>query len=146
MLALTFLVFQTARAFFALEYLVILSEQQNQFSQVSEGSALSWNTRIKGFIVCFIVGIFLSVLGSVSIFFRNFIMFALLFSLGSICSICSTFFLMGPIRQMKKMIDPNRWIASVIAVGMIILTLLAGLVVSCYVIYKLCRFSGNHHN
>ncbi|CDW55859.1 Vesicle transport protein SFT2B [Trichuris trichiura] len=42
----------------------------------------------------------------------------------------STCFLMGPMKQLKKMADPNRWISSVIVVIMIVMTLFAAFYVS----------------
>jgi len=94
-------------------------------SDVRESSSLSWETRIKGFIGCFVVGLILSILGTVAVFFHNYVMFGLLFSLGSVVSLMSTCFLMGPIKQIKKMFATTRLIATIIVVIMIVLTLMA---------------------
>ncbi|XP_003381175.1 putative vesicle transport protein SFT2A (SFT2 domain-containing protein 1) [Trichinella spiralis] len=61
-------------------------EEEDIISDVTNGNTLSWSTRIKCFLFCFLFGIFLSVMGSVSIFFRNFVMFSILFSIGSVMS------------------------------------------------------------
>ncbi|KRX81104.1 Vesicle transport protein SFT2A [Trichinella sp. T6] len=98
-------------------------EEEDIISDVTDGNTLTWSTRIKCFLFCFLLGIFLSVMGSVSIFFRNFVMFSILFSIGSVMSMASTCFLMGPVKQLKKMVDPTRLISTVVVILMIILTL-----------------------
>uniref|UniRef100_A0A5S6R1S5 Vesicle transport protein n=1 Tax=Trichuris muris TaxID=70415 RepID=A0A5S6R1S5_TRIMR len=100
-------------------------EEEDIISEVTSGSSLSWGTRIKLFALCFCFGIFFSILGSICVYLHNFTMFSVLFSFGSIMSISSTCFLMGPIKQLKKMADPNRWISSLIVVVMIVMTLFA---------------------
>jgi len=42
--------------------------------------------------------------------------------------LCSTCFLMGPCSQLRKMFDANRWLATLIYLLSIALTLVAGLV------------------
>ncbi|KRY89919.1 Vesicle transport protein SFT2B [Trichinella pseudospiralis] len=108
-------------------------EEEDIISDVTSGYTLSWSTRIKCFIFCFLFGIFLSVMGSVSVFFRNFVMFSILFSIGSVMSMASTCFLMGPVKQLKKMVDPTRWISTVIVLLMIILTLFSAFYVRHFV-------------
>ncbi|KRZ55440.1 Vesicle transport protein SFT2A, partial [Trichinella nativa] len=100
-------------------------------TMVTDGNTLTWSTRIKCFLFCFLLGIFLSVMGSVSIFFRNFVMFSILFSIGSVMSMASTCFLMGPVKQLKKMVDPTRLISTVVVILMIILTLFSAFYERC---------------
>uniref|UniRef100_A0A1B6DHB8 Vesicle transport protein n=1 Tax=Clastoptera arizonana TaxID=38151 RepID=A0A1B6DHB8_9HEMI len=91
---------------------------------------LSWSTRIKGFIFCFLIGLFISFLGTLSLFLhKGWAHFAIFYTLGNIVSMVSTCFLMGPINQIKKMFASTRIIATVIVLVMIILTLYTGLVV-----------------
>ena len=86
---------------------------------------------MKGFIACFVIGICLSILGSVSLFFGGVIAFSVLYTVGNLTALtrywyqysvtnafspknpffivcCSTCFLMGPVNQMKKMFSPTR--------------------------------------
>lgn len=49
-------------------------------------------------------------------------------SLGGVISLISTCFLTGPIKQLKKMFEPTRLIATIVYILMIVLTLIAGLV------------------
>uniref|UniRef100_A0A915IX23 Vesicle transport protein n=1 Tax=Romanomermis culicivorax TaxID=13658 RepID=A0A915IX23_ROMCU len=96
--------------------------------EITQASSWSWETRIKGFVVCFVAGILLSLLGVMSIFFFKYTLFALLFTMGSVAAILSTFFLMGPIKQLQKMFAPTRLTASIATVILIVLTFMAGLV------------------
>lgn len=51
--------------------------------------------------------------------------FAVLYSLGNICSIGSTLFLMGPVSQLKKMFASTRIIATIVMIVALILTLVS---------------------
>ncbi|XP_075215965.1 vesicle transport protein SFT2B [Lycorma delicatula] len=94
---------------------------------ISENS-LSWSTRLKAFIICFILGIFVSFLGSLSLFIgKPLAHFALFYTLGNIISMLSTCFLMGPVNQIKRMFAETRIIATVMVFVMIGLTLFAAL-------------------
>ena len=57
------------------------------------------------------------------LFFQNYVGFAICYSLGSITSICSTMFLMGPVNQVKRMFDSHRIIATVVFLAAIAGTL-----------------------
>lgn len=97
-------------------------------SQLNETTTLSWSTRLKGFLFCFIVGILLSFLGSFALFLsKGLSVFAVLYTLGNIISIASTCFLMGPFNQFKKMFASTRAIATVVVIVSFTCTLLAAL-------------------
>ncbi|XP_058802283.1 vesicle transport protein SFT2A isoform X1 [Phymastichus coffea] len=103
-------------------------EQNGIMAQVSDTMKLSKTTRIKGFIICFIIGILLSILGSFALFLNNGLTYyGVLYTLGNLISIASTCFLMGPINQIKKMFAPTRVIATVIVFFAFGLTLWAAL-------------------
>ncbi|XP_014230111.1 vesicle transport protein SFT2B isoform X2 [Trichogramma pretiosum] len=88
---------------------------------------LSKTTRIKGFIICFVVGILLSVLGSFALFLKGLTTYGVLYTLGNIISLASTCFLMGPVNQLKKMFASTRIIATIIVFVSFGLTLYAAL-------------------
>ncbi|KRZ17751.1 Vesicle transport protein SFT2B [Trichinella zimbabwensis] len=90
-------------------------EEEDIISDVTSGNSLSWSTRIKCFLFCFLFGIFLSVMSVYS--FEILSCFQFYFPLEVTC------FLMGPVKQLKKMVDPTRWISTMIVLLMIILTL-----------------------
>ncbi|XP_022190818.1 vesicle transport protein SFT2B [Nilaparvata lugens] len=91
-------------------------------------NSLSWSTRVKGFAVCFVLGIFISLLGSLSLFLhRGVAHFAFFYTIGNIVSMLSTCFLMGPVNQIKKMFAETRIIATVLMLVMLLLTLYAAI-------------------
>ncbi|XP_039273795.1 vesicle transport protein SFT2B-like isoform X2 [Styela clava] len=89
--------------------------------------SLSWQTRLTGFFACCGIGILLSIVGTILIFFGNTKGFAILYSIGTCTAIASTLFLRGPMAQLKSMFKETRIIATIVMIVMIILTLCAGL-------------------
>uniref|UniRef100_A0A8C7XUJ0 Vesicle transport protein n=1 Tax=Oryzias sinensis TaxID=183150 RepID=A0A8C7XUJ0_9TELE len=83
---------------------------------ILEASTLAWGTRMKGFIICFVLGTLLSILGTCLLWIPGFglTVFAVLYSVGNISALASTMFLMGPLRQVKKMCAKERALATVI--------------------------------
>ncbi|KAK3098200.1 hypothetical protein FSP39_017123 [Pinctada imbricata] len=100
-------------------------EESGIVTQISDASSLSWETRIKGFIVCFVLGIILSVLGSCLLWLgsKGLILFAVFYTFGNLLSLASTCFLMGPVKQLKKMFAKTRVIATILVLVMFVLTL-----------------------
>ncbi|GAB1285639.1 Vesicle transport protein SFT2B [Apodemus speciosus] len=92
------------------------TEDRSGLSEVVEASSLSWSTRIKGFIACFALGILCSVLGTLLLWVprKGLGLFAVFYTLGNITSIGSTIFLMGPVKQLKRMFEPTRLIATIL--------------------------------
>lgn len=91
------------------------TEDRSGLSEVVEASSLSWSTRIKGFIACFAIGILCSLLGTVLLWVprKGLHLFAVFYTFGNIASIGSTIFLMGPVKQLKRMFEPTRLIATI---------------------------------
>ncbi|OWF44641.1 vesicle transport protein SFT2B-like [Mizuhopecten yessoensis] len=99
-------------------------EEEGIVTQISNSTTLSWSTRIKGFIVCFVLGVSLSILGSCLLFLKDgLVIFAVLYTFGNVLSLTSTCFLMGPLNQLKKMFAKTRIIATLLVIVMFILTL-----------------------
>ncbi|MCP9260974.1 hypothetical protein DINM_004142 [Dirofilaria immitis] len=73
-------------------------------------------------------GIICSLAGSALLFTWRVTGFTVMVSLGSILSLCGTCFLMGPLRQLQKMFQQRRFLASLMYLLSITLTLIAGLV------------------
>ncbi|KAJ3645545.1 hypothetical protein Zmor_023192 [Zophobas morio] len=104
-------------------------EESGIMSQLNETTTLSWSTRLKAFLFCFILGILLSFLGSFALFLsRGLSVFAVFYTLGNILSMASTCFLMGPFNQIKKMFASTRAIATILVIASFVLTLIAALV------------------
>lgn len=119
---------------------VILDEQFHHidlepfilFFQLDDATTLSWSTRLKGFLACFIIGILLSFLGSFALFLnKGLAVFAVFYTLGNITSMLSTCFLMGPMKQIQKMFAPTRLVATILVLVSIIFTLISALKVRC---------------
>ena len=94
-----------------------------------DASSLSYGTRVKGFAVTFILGILLCLLGCVlfSITLSLFL-FGVLYTLGNVCAVGSTLFLMGPVNQIKRMFNKDRWIASTAMILCLVMTLVSAFV------------------
>uniref|UniRef100_A0A4W6G505 Vesicle transport protein n=1 Tax=Lates calcarifer TaxID=8187 RepID=A0A4W6G505_LATCA len=52
-------------------------------------------------------------------------LFAIFYTLGNIAALASTCFLMGPLKQLKRMFEPTRLIATIVMLLCLILTLCA---------------------
>lgn len=76
-------------------------EDDSGLTRVMDNSTLSWGTRIKGFVACFVLGLVMSVIGSICLFFHNPIAFAVVYTLGNLIAMSSTCFLCGPLAQVR---------------------------------------------
>ncbi|CAM5077559.1 unnamed protein product [Natator depressus] len=101
------------------------AEEQGGLSEIVDTTSLSWGTRVKGFIACFALGVLCSVLGTCLLWVprKGLVLFAVFYTLGNIASLGSTVFLMGPMRQLKRMFEPTRLIATIVMLLCLILTL-----------------------
>lgn len=110
------------------------TEDQNETTGIVDdlwkNSTLSWSTRVKGFALMFILGVITSILASIFFWLGvgGLTLFGVLYTLGNICSLSSTLFLMGPVSQIKKMFASTRWIATVVMLASLILTLVSAFV------------------
>ena len=86
--------------------------------------SLSFKQRLWGFGICFVAGLGLGVIGAFMLFV-NIIAFAVLYSIGNVLALCSTLFLVGPVRQLKNMFDGTRILATLVFLVAIGLTLFA---------------------
>ncbi|XP_075452822.1 vesicle transport protein SFT2A [Ascaphus truei] len=102
-------------------------EEQGLTAQVLDSSSLSFGTRVKWFAICFAGGIAFSILGSILLWFppAGTKLFAVFYTLGNIAALSSTCFLMGPVKQLKKMFEPTRLIATIVMLICFICTLCA---------------------
>jgi len=103
-----------------------VDEERGFVAEALDASSLSMSTRIKGFAACFVLGILLSLL-SISMLSISLSAFALLYTFGNMTALASTFFLMGPVNQLKKMFAPTRLIATILMMVFLGLTLAAAL-------------------
>lgn len=101
------------------------TEDRGGLAEVIETPSLSWGTRIKGFAACFAIGIIFSLMGTFLLWVpkRGLVLFAAFYTLGNIASLGSTIFLMGPMKQLKRMFEPTRLIATIVMLLCLVLTL-----------------------
>ncbi|XP_035256589.1 vesicle transport protein SFT2A isoform X2 [Anguilla anguilla] len=89
------------------------NEELGLTSQVLDASTLSYSTRVKWFIICFVSGILCSILGTALLFLpKGTQLFAVFYTLGNLAALSSTCFLMGPLKQLKRMFEPTRLLAT----------------------------------
>ncbi|XP_029509955.1 vesicle transport protein SFT2B-like [Oncorhynchus nerka] len=103
------------------------NENGNILQAANEASTLGWGTRVKGFIICFVIGVTCSIVGVCMLFIPKvgILLFIIFYTFGNICSLCSTMFLMGPVKQLKRMCDKTRALATTIMLTCLVLTLCA---------------------
>lgn len=99
---------------------------------------MSYETRIQGFVLCFIMGWILSFCSVIAISMVNIPGFVLLYSFGNIISIFATLFLMGPMRQLKSMFAPVRVVATIVFIGMLIATIIVAIKTRNFVLVLIC--------
>ncbi|XP_060061129.1 vesicle transport protein SFT2A isoform X3 [Erinaceus europaeus] len=90
-------------------------EEQGLTSQVLDASSLSFSTRLKWFAICFASGVFFSILGTGLLWLPGGLkLFAVFYTLGNLAALASTCFLMGPAKQLRKMFETTRLLATVV--------------------------------
>ena len=85
--------------------------------------SMSYESRLKGFVMCFITGWVLSFCSVIAVSLGNINGFVLLYSFGNVIAILATGFLMGPCRQLKSMFASVRIVATLIFIGLLIGTI-----------------------
>ena len=82
-------------------------EDDSGLTRVMDNSTLGWGTRVKGFVACFALGVVLSVIGSICLFFHSYVAFGLIYTAGNLVAMASTCFLCGPVAQVREMGVPG---------------------------------------
>jgi Got1/Sft2-like family len=94
--------------------------------------SLTFRQRAYGFFTCLAIGIALDALATAAML--KLTAFAVLYTLGNICTLCSTFFLVGPARQAKNMFKPVRAAAASIYLVSMVVTLYAAIRLESFVL------------
>lgn len=102
--------------------------------------SLSYKQRIMGFAGTLGVALVISILSFVVLFQQNYIMFGVLNTLANVCSLLSSLFLAGPKKQIKKMFDKTRIIATLVYLFTMIMTFIVALVLKIPWLVILCVF------
>uniref|UniRef100_A0A8C1EVS8 Vesicle transport protein n=1 Tax=Cyprinus carpio carpio TaxID=630221 RepID=A0A8C1EVS8_CYPCA len=122
------------------------NDNRNVLQAANEASTLGWGTRLKGFLVFVVIGVVCTILGVCCLFIPKvgLILFIVFYTLGNICSLASTMFLMGPLKQLKRMCDKTRAFATIVMIWKIfaltlLFVILQVLAFACHTLFALTR-------
>lgn len=92
--------------------------------------SLTMKQRIRGFVLCFGLGMLTSLLSSIYLTFANYTSFAVLYTFGNVLSMSSTALLFGPKRQVTNMFAKKRVLATIAYIVSLAATLVVAFTVS----------------
>ena len=104
----------------------------------SSCGSLSYTERLVGFIGCFVLSMLCGALGTVAFFTGNITQFSVFFTISNIVSISGTFFLVGPVKQWKSMLEETRLVATLVFVAAMVGTLVAAFVLKLAAVVIVC--------
>ncbi|KAI0282194.1 SFT2-domain-containing protein [Russula aff. rugulosa BPL654] len=90
---------------------------------------LTRTQRLYGFAACYVVGMVLSILGTVMLIIGGLASFAVLYGIGTVVSLIGTGFLIGFRKQLKLMFKPVRVVATIVFLAMIIMIFISAFVI-----------------
>uniref|UniRef100_A0AC35TI91 Vesicle transport protein n=1 Tax=Rhabditophanes sp. KR3021 TaxID=114890 RepID=A0AC35TI91_9BILA len=90
---------------------------------------MAWDLRVQCFIGCLILSIVASICSASLLVERKMTGYVVLVSIGSIISICGSFFLSGPKKQLRSMFEAQRIVATIIYLVSIVMALVAALAI-----------------
>jgi Na+/melibiose symporter-like transporter len=105
-------------------------EENRSLDEFNKQCTLSYRSRLIGFGIFMSIGVILSIVAAFMVFdiASNPAKFAVPYTLGTICSLLSTIFLWGPMKQLKAMFDKTRIFTTIFLIVSIIATLIAAFV------------------
>ncbi|ORX40525.1 Got1/Sft2-like family-domain-containing protein [Kockovaella imperatae] len=103
---------------------IIFGGEKSAFSSLG----LTRYQRLGGFVICFIAGFGISILGAIMLFLGATGAFATLFAVGAIVSLIGTGFLIGFRTQLEKMFKPVRVVATILLFAAIAMTFVSAFV------------------
>ena len=99
------------------------NKEQGLTMQVLDALSLSFNTRLKWFEICVVSGIF-SILGGGLLWLPGGIkLFEVFYIFGYTAALASTCFLMGPMKQLKKIFETKRLLSTIVILLCLVLML-----------------------
>ncbi|XP_034460827.1 vesicle transport protein SFT2B-like [Hippoglossus hippoglossus] len=100
-------------------------EGPRALERANQAVTLGWGRRVKGFLVCFILGAFMSLLATFMLWIPGFglAVFVVFYTVGNICILASIMFLVGPWRQLRTMCARERALATFLVLVCLVLTL-----------------------
>ncbi|KAG2486547.1 hypothetical protein HYH03_014848 [Edaphochlamys debaryana] len=98
-------------------------EEKGLIGQAEEYCSMTLKQRLIAFGCTFGVGCFFTLLSIPMLWMVRITQFAVFYSLGSVLSVLSTMFLMGPVKQCQRMMEEQRILATIVYVASIAGTL-----------------------
>lgn len=90
--------------------------------------SLSFQQRVYGFLVTMLIGAILSVISWFAVLRRDWTLFAMLVTASNLTAIGGSCFLAGPLKQVKRMFEETRLVATIVYLSAIVLTVVAAVV------------------
>lgn len=91
--------------------------------------SLSFKQRMIGFAICLAFAVMMEILAIVTLFQQEYVTFGIVNTIANIFALSSTLFLSGPKKQVKKMFDETRRIATVVYLLTMVLTFVVALAI-----------------
>ncbi|XP_060923265.1 vesicle transport protein SFT2A-like [Limanda limanda] len=105
------------------------TEEPGALERANQATTLAWGSRVRGFLVCFILGLFMCGLSTFMMWIPEVGMavFVVFYTVANISVLASIMFLVGPWRQLKTMCARERALATVLMLGCLVVTLCSAL-------------------
>ncbi|CAG9462347.1 unnamed protein product [Pedinophyceae sp. YPF-701] len=113
-------------------------EERSMLQRLEDATTLDSTSRMYGFGFCFVFGLIMMGLAVLFIWTFNIRKFALAFTLGNLLLVASTMFLMGPVKQIRSMMDKGRIYATGAFFGSMALTLFVTLKLQSFILAVPC--------
>jgi len=89
--------------------------------------SLSFQQRVIGFAVCVGIGILMEIGAFIALFQQEYTTFAVVNTIANILALAGTCFLSGPVKQIKRMFEETRIIATIVYLTSMVLTFVVAL-------------------
>jgi hypothetical protein len=99
---------------------------------------LSFQQRLYGFVGSLILGFMFAFMSWASLIRGNLVMFAIMVTLSNAVSIGGSFFLAGPVKQIQRMFEETRMIATIVYLVSMVLTILVAVSLKITALVILC--------
>lgn len=99
---------------------------------------LTFQHRLYGFGGCLILGVLFAFMSWIAFIKMNMVMFAMMVTMSNVTSVGGSFFLAGPLKQLQRMFEETRLIATVVYLTSMVLTILVAVTLKIAALVILC--------
>lgn len=100
--------------------------------------SLSYTQRLYGFAACLVLGLVFAFMSWMAFVGMNMLLFAMMVTLSNVSSISGSLFLMGPKKQLQKMFEETRLIATIVYLVSIVVTILVAVTIKSTALVIIC--------